>query len=193
MERFRDVLTRRAWLPAVLWWAATVVSLWLILPDSPLASGAGSSIGGPAAGLYLRRRREKRLAGGTTGQLASLEGQLREAELPAGPERRNVMRELVDGRLTRTAHRGPALAASALVTTVVTVLTAVIAGVLQALVLGLLEAVFLTWLGVASGRARSRLLRMRDLLAKAPPGVPPPRAAPPLRAASRDPAKRRSP
>lgn len=178
MEKLSDVLTRRMWPPLLLLWAATTAALVLVSPERSLTAGVSS--GGSVLGsrLWLRSR-EKRAAGGTTAALVALERRLRGGEVPAEPERRRTMGELVDGRLSRTAHRGFALVVFALLFIGATVLTALTVGRWQALGLGLLAGASLGWVAAASGGARRRLLHMRDLLAEVPPRTPPPGAIPP--------------
>lgn len=171
LEKFSDVLARHLWLQFVLSWLATTAFVLLIYPGrsvpAVLARVAASSVG--AVWFILRiRSREKRATGSSTDGLVDLDGQVRRGEVPADPERREAMRELVDRRLHRTRHRGAALVFLFLLFGGVTVLTALTAGPRQTIGIGLLSVAFLTWAVIGGGRGRQRLLRMRELLAAAP-------------------------
>ncbi|MEW2165529.1 hypothetical protein AB0912_21410 [Streptomyces sp. NPDC007084] len=177
LAKLSDVLARHLWLQFVLSWLAATAVVLLLYPGRSVASVlirvAATSVG--AVWLTLRARsREKRAVGGSTDALVTLEGQLRRGEVPADPERREAMRELVDRRLHRTRHRGAALVFLFLLFGGVVVLTALTAGPWRTLGFGLLTAAFLTWAVIAGQRGRRGLLRMRDLLATTPaaPGSP---------------------
>ncbi|MFF7332113.1 hypothetical protein [Streptomyces sp. NPDC008150] len=179
MERMRDALTRYRRVLGVLWWAATVGALTTVLPGESGVSGVGPVVGMLVA-VLLAHRQERRALGVTAGELAALERRLRTGEAPTDPQHRRAMRELVDGRLTRTAHWKPALVVLVLCTAGATVPAALVAGPWWALGYALFAGACLGVFAVASSRARGGLLRMRDLLAKAPPDVPPPGPVPPL-------------
>ncbi|WP_406379368.1 hypothetical protein [Streptomyces sp. NBC_00197] len=181
MGKLSDVLTRHLWLQVVLSWLVATAVLLLIYPGrsvpAVLARVVITSVGGLWFALQIRSR-EKRAAGGSAEGLADLERQLRSGEVPADPERRAVLRELVDRRLHRTRHRGAALVFLFLLFGGVVVLTALTAGPRQTLGFGLLAVVFLTWAVVGGGRGQRRLRDMRDLLAAAPDSTGPDRPAP---------------
>ncbi|MFF7335093.1 hypothetical protein [Streptomyces sp. NPDC008150] len=167
IARFSDTLARHFWLQMALSWLLTTALLLLIYPGRSLpgvlARVVATSVGGIV--IVLRQRsREKRAANSSTDGLVALNKQLREGELPAEPERREAMRELVDLRLRRSRHRWWAVAFLFLLFAGITALTATTGGLRQTIGFAAVTVVFVGWLIIGGNLWQRRLHHMRDLL-----------------------------
>jgi Flp pilus assembly protein TadB len=172
VERVNSFLGKHLWVQVGLSLLVTFAVVLLLFPGRPVASALLSvvftSAGGVGVVLAVRRR-EKRAAGGSVDELVSLDRKLRRGEVPADPEERQAMRDLVEARLHRTRHRVAAQAVLAVMFCLVVVATALTASLPQTLGMALFAGVFLGWLVLYGNRQHRRLRTMRaELTADVP-------------------------
>ncbi|MET7452576.1 hypothetical protein ABZT03_11880 [Streptomyces sp. NPDC005574] len=185
LERADVFLSRHLWAQLTLSVLAGCALTMLIFPGpsalSVLVRTAFTSVAGIAVVVAVRRR-EKRAAGGSAGELVTLDRALRAGEVPTDPAERERMRELVGQRLHRTRHRVAALVVFAVLFCAVTASVALTSGVRQAVGMALLTVAFLGWSVANSNLQNRRLLTMRAALeADGPATSAPPTAEPPPR------------
>jgi uncharacterized membrane protein len=167
MERVSAFLGRHVWLQLVLSVLAASALVMLLFPGrsvlSVLVRTTVTSLGGIGV-VLARRRREKRAAGGSAGDLVALDLKLRHGEVPTAPKERAAMGDLVAQRLRRTRHRVAALVGLAVVFTAVTALMALTGTVRQAVGYAVLTVVFVGWRIHGSNVQHRRLCAMRAAL-----------------------------
>lgn len=171
MERLNQFLAERLWLQMVLSVLAAGALIMLLFPGesavSAVTRAAGSSIGAVGV-LLVVRRKEKRAAGSTTGQLVSLDARLRKGDVPSEPAEREAMRGLVEQRLRRLRYCVPALVGLTLMWGTLVALSATTLGARQTIGLALPAALFMGWLIPYGNLQLRRLHHMRDALGGVP-------------------------
>ncbi|MGW0422046.1 hypothetical protein [Streptomyces sp. NPDC003015] len=167
MERVNSFLGKHLWVQVGLSLLVACAMVLLLSPGRSIASAllyvAFGSIGGFGVVLAVRRR-EKRAAGGSVDDLVSLDRKLRRGEVPAAPQERQAMRDLVEDRLRRGRHRVAAQVGLAVMCCAVVVATALTATLPQTLGTALFAGVFLGWLVLYGNLQHRRLRTMRAKL-----------------------------
>ncbi|QGV80339.1 hypothetical protein [Streptomyces ficellus] len=197
MRRLNAWLGEHLWATILLSVVAATVVITLFSPGRPwwevLLRVAGISAAG-AGVVYARRRKEKRVTGGSDRTVVTLEEKLRRGEVPEDADERQAMARLVAHRQHATRHGKWALAGMFVLLGLVAVGVAVTADPPVAVGYAVFSAVFLGWLTWNAVRQKRRLRRMAEAVpdpAGADPDAGPAGARPRTRPVTRTTARER--
>lgn len=167
-ERIDTAFARHLWLRFAASWVIATALVLVLFPAHSVPGTLLRVVGTSAVAVVTtlrRRRREERSAGGGE-ELVGLDRMLRRGRVPARPERRRAMGELVARRLHTARHRTGALTGMAVLLGGVAAMVAVTQDAGRAAVFSALMVCFWLYLLLVSRLNLERLRRMRGLLAE---------------------------